>query len=226
MALRANRPGMRLPMRVWDLPIRLFHWVVVALIVVSYVSIQGHWMRVHLLSGYAMLALLLFRLAWGFIGSETARFSAFLQNPLSGLHHLARSGRAEPDTRFGHTEAGGWMVLLMLLLLAAQVGTGLCSNDGGATAGPLARYIGKAASDRVSGVHGALFLALLVLVALHVVAIIAYSAVRRQNLLRPMFSGKKMLPAATRAPRMVPAALAWGILALAAVVVWLFVRTA
>ena len=79
-------------------------------------------MELHFLSGYSIIALLLFRVAWGFVGSETARFSHFLKSPLAALRHLARLHRREPDTEIGHNAAGGWMVLVMLVLLAVQVG--------------------------------------------------------------------------------------------------------
>jgi cytochrome b len=224
MALRASRPGMRLPMRVWDLPVRCFHWAIVVLVIVSYVSAKTHHMQVHLLSGYTVLTLLLFRLAWGIVGSETARFAAFVKSPLAALRHLARFGRAAPDDQVGHNEAGGWMVLILLLLLAAQVGTGLCSHTRTGVAGPLSKVVGPAASDQISRLHGTLFYVLLAAIVLHVLAIAAYAAFQRQNLLRPMLTGKKLLPAATRQPRMAPALLGWGILLLAAAAVWLFVR--
>ncbi len=247
MALRANRPGtrpetrqgmrqgarpgmrqgMRLPMRVWDAPVRLFHWAIVLLVAALYASIGAGAMRLHLLAGYAVLALLLFRLVWGLVGSETARFSMLLRNPLAGLRHLARFGGREPDNQVGYSELGGWVALLILLLLLAGVVTGLSAHDGGATEGPLVKHLGKAASDRLTAWHdGPLQIALLVVIGLHALAIAAYAVVKRQNLLRPMITGKKMLPAATRAPRMAPAALAWFILALAAVAAWLIATRA
>ncbi len=222
MALRAKRPGMRLPMRVWDAPIRLFHWAIVLLVAAAYVSADLNHVRLHLLCGYAILALLLFRLAWGVVGSETARFAAFLRSPLAGLRRLARSDGRAPDDGLGHAEAGGWLVLAMLLLLLAEALTGLCVSGAGAPQGPLARYVGTVAGDRLSALHaGPLQIALLVAIGLHVLAILAYAVVGRQNMLRPMITGKKLLPAATRAPRMAPTALAWGILALAALAVLL-----
>ena len=90
MALRNRQQVLFLPMRVWDLPTRLFHWLIVLLVAGSYVSRKLHAMPMHYLLGYAMLALLLFRLGWGFAGSETARFNRFLVSPLAGLRHLAR----------------------------------------------------------------------------------------------------------------------------------------
>lgn len=196
--------GLKLPMRVWDAPIRLFHWAVVVLVVVSFITAQLGWMRVHLVSGYVMLTALLFRLVWGFAGSETARFRAFLVSPVEGVRHLSTIGRREPDTEIGHNAAGGWMVLLMLLLLYLQVATGLGANDDHGTEGPLAKYLGKQLSNRVSEVHSFNFWLIVTAIAVHLLAIAAYAWFKGQNLLRPMITGKKRLPGAMRAPRMAP----------------------
>ncbi len=220
MALRSFTQPMQLPMRVWDAPTRLFHWAIVLLIVFSYVSVQANWMELHLLSGYTVLTLLLFRIVWGFVGSETSRFARFLRSPLAGMRHLAEFTRRAPDTEVGHNAAGGWMVLLMLLLLAAQIGTGLFSNDDGATEGPLAKHVPKDLSDRLSGLHGILFWVLLGTIAVHVGVVVLYAVVKKQNLVRPMLTGKKRLPAATPAPRMASSLLALAILAASALVVW------
>ena len=222
---RQKPPALRLPMRVWDLPIRLFHWVIVALVALSYLSIsmadgpQGGWMLAHFVCGYLMAALLLFRLVWGIVGSETARFRRFLGSPLAGLRHLRDFGRRDPDDQVGHNEAGGWMVLLMLALLAAQTGTGLFTNVDGRREAPLAKYVGEAASGQLTSIHAALFNVLLALIALHVAAIVAYAIVKRHDLVRPMVSGKKRLPATTRAPRMASSLLALLVLIVAAVAV-------
>lgn len=224
LVARSKPPALRLPMRVWDLPIRLFHWALVLLIALSYLSVQLSgvaygWMEVHLISGFTILTLLIFRVVWGFIGSDTARFGRFLGSPLAGLSHLRAFRGRSPDDQVGHNEAGGWMVILMLLLLAAQIGTGLFSNDDGATEGPLAKYVSKATSNQISGLHGLFFNILLGLMALHVVAILAYAIVKRHDLVRPMFTGKKRLPATTRAPRMASPLLALIVLLLAAAAV-------
>jgi cytochrome b len=216
----------RLSMKVWDAPVRLFHWAIVLLVIISYVSIQKSWMQIHFLSGYAMLTLLLFRLAWGFVGSETARFGAFLRNPLRALEHLVHFGRREPDTEIGHNAAGGWMVLVLLLLLAVQVGTGLCSNDDVLSEGPLSTYVGKALSDRISGWHAFNFNLILAAIGLHVLAVLAYWVVKRHNLLRPMITGRKRLPGNMRQPRMASSVLALALLILAAMIVWTFVSFA
>ncbi len=206
-------------MRVWDAPTRLFHWAIVLLVAFSYISIQKDWIQLHFLSGYTILTLLVFRLLWGFLGSETARFRNFLHSPLEGFRHLAQFPRREPDTEIGHNAAGGWMVLAMLLALLAQVSTGLFSNDDASTEAPLAHHIGKAASDKLTEFHGTIFNVILGLVALHVVAIIAYALVKRHDLVRPMVTGRKRLPATFKQPRFANPLLALILLAASAAIV-------
>jgi cytochrome b len=220
MALRNRQTVLFLPMRVWDLPTRLFHWLIVVLVAGLYVSRKLHEMPLHMLLGYAMLALLLFRLVWGFAGSDTARFRCFLVSPLAGLRHLARWRVREPDTQVGHNAAGGWMVLLLLLLLAVQVGSGLCAHDREHNAGPLAKYAGDVWGERLSLVHSVNFNIILAAIALHILAVASYAVFKRQNLIRPMITGKKRLPAVTRAPRMASPLLALLVLAAAAAVAW------
>jgi cytochrome b len=190
----------------------------VPLIAASYVSVKLNKMDLHMALGHAMLALLLFRWAWGFVGSDTARFGRFLGNPLAALRHLARIGAREPDTQVGHNAAGGWMVLLMLLLLSVQVGAGLCANDGGGAEGPLAKYVGEAWSNRLSLVHAINFKLVLGAIALHVLAISVYTFIKKHKLVRPMLTGKKRLPGATRAPRMASPLLAIAVLVVAAAI--------
>lgn len=226
MAMRAKKTGILLPMRVWDGATRLFHWSIVLLVIISYASISladgpraNLWMRIHFASGETTLALLLFRLIWGVIGSETSRFSRFLRSPLAAFQHLRNIQKREPDTEIGHNAAGGWMVLALLLVLLAQVGTGLFANDDGVNEGPLAHFVAKPTSDLLSGWHGIIFNGIAALVVLHVVAIIVYLALKGQNLVRPMITGKKKLPAATRAPRMTSPLLALAVLVVSAGVV-------
>jgi len=204
MARLARQKVLYLPMRVWDAPTRLFHWLVVLLLPACYVAAKAGLMEWHFRSGYALLTLVLFRLVWGFWGSETSRFARFLVSPVAGLRHLAQFGRREPDMQVGHNAAGGWMVLVMLLLLAIEIGSGLCANDGlGLYEGPLAKYAGEQASDIATVVHGWTKWVLFAAIGLHIVAIVLYAVIKKQNLVRPMITGKKRLPAATRAPRLV-----------------------
>jgi len=214
---------MRLSMRVWDAPIRLFHWAIVLLVAASYVSAKTGAIRLHFITGYAIMALLLFRVVWGFVGSDTARFRNFLTSPVKAFAHLAQFGRREVDNQVGHNAAGGWMVLLMLLLLAVQVGLGLFSSDDIASEGPLAKYVSDDASELATHYHSLNFNLILGVIGLHVLAIIAYAVVKRHDLVRPMITGKKRMPAAMRPPRMASPLLALLVLACAAGAVTLMV---
>jgi cytochrome b len=221
---RVRQTQLRLSMRVWDLPTRLFHWVVVLLIACSYVTVKTDHLGWHFLSGYALAALLLFRLAWGFVGSETSRFSQFLRSPIAGLKHLGGFfGPRAPDDQVGHNAAGGWMVLLLLADMAAQVGLGLFSHEDYGAEGPFAHLVSTETSSRITGLHAANFNVLLGLMALHVVVIVLYAVVKRHDLVRPMVTGRKRLPGATRQPRMASSLLAFMLVLLAAAVVWVAV---
>jgi cytochrome b len=225
VALRDFNRTILLPMRVWDAPTRLFHWALVALVAVSYLSAEFGSMRVHLACGFAVLALLAFRVAWGFVGSETARFGQFLVRPSRVLLHLARFREPGADTEVGHNPAGGWMVVAMLVLLAVQVGAGLCASarrsDPTHTAGPLAKYVGEHAAAVAHAVHNANFNLLVAAIGLHILAILAYALVRRHDLVRPMVTGTKRLPATTRQPRMASPLKAAGVAAVAGAAAWL-----
>ncbi len=226
-----RRPGgrqtvLRLSMKVWDAPTRLFHWAIVLLIASSYVTIKYAsganvelLTTLHKLSGYTMLTLLLFRLAWGFVGSETSRFGQFLRSPLEGLQHLRHFGRREPDDQVGHNAAGGWMVLVLLVTLGVQAVTGLFTFDD-VPEGPLGGMVSEKTAYWLTSVHAANFNVILVLVALHVLAVAAYAAIKRHDLLRPMVTGRKRLPGATRQPRMASPLLALLLVLLAGCIVW------
>ncbi|MCX7380103.1 MAG: cytochrome b/b6 domain-containing protein [Alphaproteobacteria bacterium] len=224
MAPKPKASAMLLPMPIWDLPVRLFHWMLPVLLIVSYVSVKKDMMTLHFLSGYTMAALLIFRIAWGFVGSETARFSHFVKSPLAALRHLTHFFRRGPDTQVGHNEAGGWMVVVLLAVLVVQVATGLCANDDGTTEGPLMKHISKELSDRLSLVHEINFKLLLAIVAGHLAAVIGYAVFRGHDLVRPMVTGRKRLPAATPAPAMVHPLAALVILAVAAAVMFAVAR--
>ena len=200
-------------MKVWDLPVRLFHWALVGLIFAAWLTQELGRMDVHMWIGEWVLALLLFRIVWGLIGSDTARFTGFLQTPREALRHLSHLRRREPDTEIGHNAAGGWMVLGMLGMLAVQAGTGLFSNDDGDAEGPLMHLAGKARSDWFSHIHYLTFTAIEVVIVLHVLAIGAYAVLKRQNLVRPMVTGVKLMPPDARAPRLVNPL--WALLVLA-----------
>jgi cytochrome b len=175
-------------MKVWDIWVRIFHWAVVALVAEQIVTGELGWLNAHIAGGCAMLGLLLFRLAWGLVGSDTARFAGFVRSPAAAIRHLVHF-RSAADTTPGHTEAGGWSVLAMLTLLCLQVGTGLFADDDVATTGPLGQFVSRAARRQLTGVHVRLFWLLLALIALHVAAVAAYKIIRRQELVWPMITG-------------------------------------
>jgi cytochrome b len=212
------------PVRVWDLPTRACHWAIVALFVTSWATAELDYIKLHITSGLAMLCVLSTRLAWGIVGSEPSRFAALLSRPHAAWRHLRSITVRERDRFAGHNPAGGWMVAVMLLLLAIQVATGLCANDDLVHEGPLAHYLGKTLSDRVTAVHEFTFNLLLAAVALHIGAVLIYRLAKGQDLVGPMLTGRKLLPTSVAAPRIANEAGAAILLALAAIVAWLVSR--
>ena len=177
--------------RVWDLPTRLFHWILVALITTLWVSAIRGWMNVHYVCGVAVLVLVLFRIAWGFLGSTTARFSDFAASPGRVFAYLRALRRGDESPHAGHNPAGGWMVMAFLLLILTQAALGLFANDEFDFKGPLAEFISGKRSDLVTRVHVFLFDAILVCIWVHVCAISFYALVKRDNLIGPMVHGDK-----------------------------------
>ena len=177
--------------RVWDIPIRLFHWSIVVLLCVSWFSAEQGYMRAHLVSGLTLLALLLFRIAWGLVGSTTARFSNFLHPPRRVVGYLKGLAGGDKIFHAGHNPAGGWMVLALIAVLLAQVATGLFANDGVRFHGPLALLDSEDASTRLTDIHGLIFNFILLLVWCHIVAVGFYLLVKGDNLVWPMITGKK-----------------------------------
>jgi cytochrome b len=180
--------------RVWDLPTRVFHWSLAACFVglVTTGSLGGNAMVWHFRFGYAIFTLLLFRLVWGFAGGRWSRFSAFLYSPATILAFLRGQGRAEHTT--GHNPLGALSVFAMLAFLAAQVASGLFSDDDIAFAGPLTRYVSNATVSLATTYHKDIGrLILFALVALHVVTVLMYWWKKRENLIKPMVRGDKEL---------------------------------
>ena len=211
--------------RIWDIPTRLFHWTLVLLICFSWLTQQLFWMQLHYLSGETILALLLFRIVWGFAGSDTARFGQFLKSPLAAFEHLRDLRRREPDTEIGHNAAGGWMVVALLGLLLLQVGTGLFSSDNeAAIEGPLRHLVSTGTSAWLTNMHGLVFFTIQIAVVGHIAAIIVYLMLKGQNLVRPMITGTKSIAAPVSHPRLVSPVLAAGIFGAAAAAVVVLVR--
>jgi cytochrome b len=189
------------PVLVWDWPVRIFHWLTVILVSGCYVTWRANWMDWHAWAGEALLALVLFRVLWGVFGSDTARFARFVAPPGRALRHLAHLFRREPDLGVGHNPAGGWMVLLLLALLLGQTVTGIYINNDIADAGPFTDMMPAAVANAISDLHGILWNTLLAAAALHVLVILVYAVAKRHDLVRPMLTGRKRLPAEIPAPR-------------------------
>lgn len=188
--------------RVWDLPTRLFHWLlvccVIALVVTGYIG--GDTMQWHARLGYAVGTLLLFRIVWGFIGGHWSQFRTFFYGPSSVMRYLG--GRSHPDHLVGHNPLGAGSVFGMLVLLAAQVGTGLVSDDEIAFTGPLNRFVSDGTGLKATWYHKEVGQWLIVaLVALHVAAVLFYLVRKRQNLVRPMLVGDKELATPAKSSR-------------------------
>lgn len=181
--------------RIWDVPVRAFHWTLVILMAVSYFSGRagGDWMKLHFWSGYAILTLVLFRILWGFLGSTTARFSNFIKGPAAFFGHLRELlGKVGPHDA-GHNPVGGLMVVALLFSVLLQAATGLFSadTDMGTVNGPLALKVADAVVEKATAFHHFWINVILLMVALHVLAAVVYLVWKRQNLIGAMFTGRK-----------------------------------
>lgn len=209
---------MQYRIKLWDTPTRLFHWSLVLLFGVMWWSGEtgGDALRLHLLAGYGIAGLLLFRLLWGVLGSDTARFARFVRGPGAMLAYLRGS---LPEHRIpGHNPLGALMVLALLGLLGFQVGSGLFATDVDSFLwdGPLARRIDSDLSEQITNWHKASFNLLLLAVGLHVLAIVFYRLVKRRNLVSAMLTGMQSYGAQPPELRFTPVWLALLCAALAA----------
>lgn len=180
---------------VWDLPIRVFHWLIVLLLPLLWWTAEEGLIGWHRRAGYAMLGLILFRIFWGAIGGSTARFAQFVRGPAAMAQYL----RGRSPRRVGHSPVGALSVLAMLGVLALQIGLGLfAADEDGLEAGPLAHHVSFDTAERIAELHEALFNVILAMAALHIIAILYYLVVRRDNLVKPMVVGTRSMPAGTR----------------------------
>ncbi len=217
----------RQPVPVWDVAVRIFHWALVLLIGFSWLSAEMDWMDWHFYSGYAVLTLILFRILWGFAGSTHARFSDFLYGPSAIIAYL-RALPSRTAAKFaGHNPLGGISVLLILLCVLLQTGSGLFANDDILYEGPLYKHVSKELSDWLTTIHKLNFDVLLVLAGVHIAAVFYYLVWKSENLVKPMITGRKQLP-----PGVAPAnaqlrspGLAVLLLAVCAAAVWFLVRS-
>lgn len=180
--------------QVWDIPTRLFHWLLVGLVIGSFITgkIGISAMQYHEWSGVAILVLLVFRLMWGVFGGRQTRFSAFVKGPAEVMRYASTLFSKESKPYIGHNPLGGWSVMAMLTSLFVQAGTGLFANDDILTEGPLYYLVSKKTSDWLTDVHQLNQKILLFLVTIHVAAILFHLIVKRENLIKPMITGKKI----------------------------------
>ena len=179
--------------QVWDLPVRLMHWTLVAAVAGAWATqeIEGDWFRYHVWCGYTVLLVAATRIAWGFLGTRHARFASFLRGPSAVLGYL-RGLSSRGDAHYaGHNPLGALMVLALLVLLLVQAVTGLFANDQVMANGPLFGYVTSGTSDRLTSIHKQLFDLLIAAISLHVLAAFFYLLVRRDNLILPMITGRK-----------------------------------
>jgi len=214
--------------RVWDVPVRFFHWLLVALIVISFTTAQigGNAMQIHELSGFTILGLVLFRVLWGVFGGTHARFIDFVHHPRQAMSYARSLLQGRAPFYAGHNPLGGWMVVALLVCLLVQAGTGLFANDDIMTEGPLYKWVSKQTSDTLSSIHSANFYVLAALMALHIAAALYYLMGKGQNLIASLFTGRKQLPEGQDAPEAREGSLwlALLLLALCASAVYLLVR--
>ena len=174
--------------RVWDLPIRLFHWALVLLIPALWWTGEEHLHDWHFLLGEITLGLLLFRLLWGLFGSSTARFAGFVRGPAAILAYL----RGRRPAGIGHNPLGALSVLLLLFLLANVVGLGLFATDeDGLDPAPLAHLVSYDSARILTERHEQVFWLLVGFIAFHIAAILYYWLVRSDNLVKPMITGRR-----------------------------------
>ncbi len=180
---------------VWDLPTRIFHWLLVAFVTSAYLtgSARPHGLQftVHIGSGYAVFLLLVFRVFWGFAGGEHARFAAFVRGWPAVKDHARSLLRLAPARVRGHNAIGGWMIFLVLATLLILVVTGMLAQGIPGGAGPLSGVLPKALVKSVGAVHELLGSLIIYLAAFHVAGVLVESTLLRENLPRAMITGRK-----------------------------------
>lgn len=174
--------------KVWDAPTRIFHWLLVAAVLALFVTgkVGGNAIEWHGRIGHFVLGLIVFRLVWGFVGSTYARFAQFWPTPARIRAYLRGEWRGQ-----GHNPLGALSVFALLGLVGLQAGIGLFTNDDIAFRGPLYPLVGAELSSRLTGLHHLLADVLMGFVLLHIGAILFYAHVKKDNLIKPMFTGWK-----------------------------------
>jgi len=180
------------PVRIWDLPTRLFHWMLVAAFAAQWLTQDdARLLDYHVFAGYLIGTLLLLRVLWGFVGTRYARFRSFAFGPRDGWRHLRALLAGRHERHLGHNPAGTWSIFGLLVLGLVTVATGILTLGGAKQLGPLRGLIGYARGDTLALVHKYLAWSMLVLVALHLVGVLLASRAERENLTVSMVIGTK-----------------------------------
>lgn len=211
---------------VWDLATRLFHWLLVILVIISFVTgkIGGNAMPYHKWSGFTILVLILFRLIWGVVGGRESRFVTFVKGPAAVVRYAMTLLSKNTASYLGHNPLGGWSIIAMLFVLLVQTATGLFANDDIATEGPLYGWVSKATSDGLTRIHRLNQEVIIALVSIHVLAVLFYFFIKRENLVKPMITGVKQWSGTEPEPASGRIWLAAVITALAGFAVYFLVR--
>ncbi len=192
----SKQPESKRNVLVWDLPVRVFHWVLVLLVIsqIVTVSIGGNAMEYHVLGGYAILTLVVFRILWGLLGTPTARFVNFVHGPLAVLRYARSLASTQSELAAGQNPLGGWSVVAMLISLLVQTVSGLFADDEIMTTGPLWKYVSEDTASLFNVIHETNALVLVTLICIHLAAILFYLLRKKENLITPMLTGSKQLP--------------------------------
>ncbi len=207
--------------RVWDLPTRLFHWLLVVLVAVDLFTgfvAPEWWMGVHLWAGYAIVALLVMRLVWAIFGPEYSHITSFAYGPRDVWEYVRGLLLLRPSHHIGHNPAGAVMIYFLFAVLVATTATGLLVLGGEEKQGPLAGIATYSVGNGAKVAHEALVFVLLVLVAGHVAGVIAHGLLTGENLITAMITGDKSLPPGTPLPTPRPARLAPAAVTVAAII--------
>jgi cytochrome b len=180
---------------IWDLPTRLFHWTLVLLIALQYATAKFHFLDMdwHFRFGYATLTLIIFRVCWGFFGSKSSRFTHFVRGPVAVVRYVRSQFSTNPQVSIGHNPLGGWSAIVLIVSVLTQAISGLFASDGVDTDGPLSDKVSSSTVKILTRVHLWNENILLILIALHVVAIALYFVLRHDDLLTPMITGRKVI---------------------------------
>lgn len=198
----ANDPsnGALQPVRVWDLPTRLFHWLLALVVISAVVSGYLDALEWHMRFGLVACGLLIFRIVWGFVGGRWSRFASFAYGPATVKRYLRGESRPDEHHDVGHNPMGSFSVFALLALLVVQVATGLVADDEVSTTGPLNKFVANATAQKATSWHHEVGQWLIVLlVVLHIGAIVFYKVKKQKNLVPPMLNGDKLLPPGTPA---------------------------